>query len=59
MHVYSLRFGHMFYVVEYILCIYCISLVYNYSIISLSLSTVVLNSRDWWEIVWLLESFTL
>ena len=25
----------------------------------LSLSTVVLNSRDWWEIVWLPEKFAL
>ena len=27
--------------------------------IYVSLSTVVLNSRDWWEIVWLPENFTL
>ena len=26
---------------------------------TVSLTTVVLNSRDWWEIVWLLENFAL
>ena len=26
---------------------------------SISLTTVVLNSRDWWEIVWLPEKFVL
>ena len=25
----------------------------------LSLSTIVLNSRDWYEIIWLLENFML
>ena len=26
---------------------------------TLSLSTIVLNSRDWWEIIWLPENFVL
>ena len=28
-------------------------------VLQLSLSTVVLNSRDWWEIIWLTENFAL